>query len=419
MSVEISNIKARQILDSRGNPTVEVDILLNDGSFGRAAVPSGASTGVHEALELRDKNESKYHGKSVETAVKNVNMTISNKIIGEQFGSQAELDKFLIDLDGTENKSRLGANAILGVSLAYAWAVSKSKDQMLYEYIGSLYGNTNFNLPRPMFNILNGGEHAGWATDIQEFMVLPMGMEKFDDVIRFGSEVFISLQNLLNSKGFSTNVGNEGGFAPDVSSNLEALELIIEAIGKTKYELGKDVMLGFDVAASEFYDSESKSYKFGTDQTEMNSAEMVRWATKLIDEYPVASIEDPFAEDDWKAWKDFTAANSEKVQIVGDDLLVTNTDRIEKAIKEESCNSLLVKVNQIGTLTETLEAMGMSKKAGWSNVVSHRSGETEDVTISHIAVGTGCGQIKTGAPSRGERTAKYNELIRIAEGLRS
>ncbi len=415
LMAQITDILARQILDSRGNPTVEVDVLLDDNSFGRAAVPSGASTGAHEALELRDGDKSKYLGKSVEKAVENARTTILEAVKGKDFEEQSELDSFLNELDGTENKGNLGANAILGVSLAFAWANANSREQSLFEYIGDVYETEDYSLPRPMFNIMNGGKHANWSTDIQEFMVISHA-EMFSEQIQMGVEIFQHLGKLLEAKGLSTNIGNEGGYAPGFSSNQEAFEIISQAVEKAGYRLGEDVSFALDVAASEFYDAERNLYVLKTEDRELTTAEWSSYLDELMGKYPLISIEDPFGEDHWEAWQEFHATHKE-LQLVGDDLLVTNKDRVSKAIDTESCNALLVKVNQIGTLTETLEAMCTAQKAGWNNVVSHRSGETEDVTISHLAVGTACGQIKTGAPSRGERTAKYNELIRIAEEL--
>jgi len=414
----IKAIHARQIIDSRANPTVEADVILSDDSTGRAAVPSGASTGTHEALELRDTESESYLGKGVLRAVGNVNDKIANMLRGQEIVTQAELDAKLLALDGTENKASLGANAILAVSMAYAKAVAASRKQQLFEYVGEIYGvNGNYKLPRPMFNIMNGGKHANWATDIQEYMIIPMQAESWAQSLEMGCEIFLTLEKLLKAKDLSTNVGNEGGFAPALESNQQALDLIVEAVGKAGYQLGTDVKFGFDAAASEFYNPDTKNYDLKRDNVTYTSGQMVEWVASLTEKYPVASLEDMFSEDDWQAWTDLTAKIGANHQIVGDDLLVTNVKRVEKAIAEKACNSLLVKVNQIGTLTETFAAMKLSESAGWNNVLSHRSGETEDVTIAHIAVGTACGQIKTGAPSRGERTAKYNELLRIEEYL--
>ncbi len=415
--MKITNIKARQIFDSRGNPTVEADVMLEDGVMGRAAVPSGASTGKYEALELRDGDAKAYLGQGVLTAVANVNTKIHDLLVGKEDLSQKDLDNLMLELDGTEMKSNLGANAILAVSLAYAWAVSKFRGQQLYEYIGELYGNKDFKLPRPMFNIMNGGKHAEWATDIQEYMVLPMKSASWVESIKIGTEIYLTLGKLLKSKGYSINVGNEGGYAPALQSNKEALDLIVEAIGKAGYTLGDDVCVGFDAAASEFYNEETGNYELKRDKKTLTPDEMVEWVKQLSIDYPVVSYEDMFSQDDWASWTKLTALVGEKIQVVGDDLLVTNVKRIKEAIEKKSCNALLVKLNQIGTLTETLAAMRMAQDAGWNNVVSHRSGETEDITIAHVVVGTGAGQIKTGAPSRSERVAKYNELIRIEEHI--
>jgi len=411
----ISNLHAREIIDSRGNPTLEVDVTLSDGSFGSAAVPSGASTGKYEALELRDGDKARYGGKGVLTAVTNTKEKIFNAVKGKDFKTQEELDNFLIELDGTENKGSLGANAILGVSLAYAWAVSTSQKRPLYQYVGELYGNSNFVLPRPMFNIMNGGKHANWATDIQEYMVLPMNQKNFAETLRAGSEVYHALEKIIKGKGLSTQVGDEGGFAPLVGSNKEALDMIMQAIEAAGYKPGVDVKVGFDAAATEFFNEETSMYSLKRDNKTITIPEMVNWVGQLLENYPVESFEDMFSEDDFEGWGSFMAQYGSRVQLVGDDLLVTNAKRVAIAIEKKLCNALLVKVNQIGSLTETLAAMKMAEGAGWKSVMSHRSGETEDITIAHLAVGTGCGQIKTGAPSRSERTAKYNELLRIAE----
>ncbi|MBT4123860.1 MAG: phosphopyruvate hydratase [Candidatus Pacebacteria bacterium] len=413
--MKITHIHGRQVLDSRGNPTIEVEVTVEGNHMGRTTVPSGASTGTHEALELRDGSQA-YLGQGVLKAVENVNTTLSQALVGNDY-TQDSLDNFMIELDGTEKKEKIGANAILGVSLAFAWASSAAQGRPLYEYIGELYGTKKLILPRPMLNILNGGKHANWATDIQEYMVMPMTAPTWDEKLRTGAEIFQHLQKILKEKGYSTNVGNEGGFAPAVKSNTEALDLIVEAIDKAGYSLGDEVMIGFDAAATEFYNPETKNYELKRDQKILSSEEMVEWVIDLSRKYPVASFEDMLAEDDWAGWTSLTEKIGSTIQNVGDDLLVTNTKRIEEAITKKACNSLLVKLNQIGTLTETLQAMKLSENAGWTNVVSHRSGETEDVTIAHLVVGTGAGQIKTGAPSRGERTAKYNELTRIAEKL--
>lgn len=413
---KIAKVFARQIIDSRATPTVEVDLYLEDGSMGRAAVPSGASTGTHEALELRDGDKSKYLGKGVLKAVENVKTVIANEIVGKEYTTQEELDNALLSLDGTETKSNLGANAILGVSLAFAKAVAESRKMPLFKYINELYGSPALKLPRPMFNIMNGGKHANWSTDIQEFMIV-MPNAEYSDQVRMACEVFMNLEKVLKEKGLNTNIGNEGGFAPGFKSNEDALNLIVEAVEKSGYKMGTDVMFALDVASSEFYNAETKTYTLKTENKELSREEWMQRVISWTETHPFISIEDPFAEDDWASWSEFTAKVGSKLQIVGDDLLVTNVKRVERAITEKACNALLVKVNQIGSLTETLKAMKMAENAGWNNVMSHRSGETEDVTISHIAVGTGCGQLKTGAPSRGERTAKYNEIIRISEEI--
>jgi len=409
----VSKVFARQIIDSRANPTVEVDLYLSDGSMGRAAIPSGASTGTHEALELRDGDKSKWLGKTVLKAVENVNTVINNAIANKTFESQEALDSFLLQLDGTENKSNLGANAILGVSLAFAHATAASKKIPLFKLINEIYGG-EVKLPKPMFNIMNGGKHANWSTDIQEFMVV-IENRPYHEMLRAGCEIFLNLEKILKDTGLSINVGNEGGFAPGFANNEEAFSNIIQAIENAGYKPGVDVFFALDVASSEFYNSEKETYILKTENRELSPEVWMDTLSSWIEKYPFVSIEDPFAEDDWANWSKFTEKFGNNLQIVGDDLLVTNTKRVEKAINEHACNALLVKVNQIGTLSETFNAMRMGQKAGWNNVLSHRSGETEDVTISHIAVGTGCGQIKTGAPSRGERTAKFNELLRIEE----
>lgn len=415
--MKITNIKARQVIDSRGNPTVETDLEIDYKYIGRSTVPSGASTGKHEALELRDNDPKIYNGQSVLKAIENVNTKIKSALVRKENLHQNEVDDLLIELDGTEFKSNLGANAILSVSLAYAWAVSKANNQYLFEYIGQLYNNKNYILPRPMFNIMNGGKHANWATDIQEYMILPIKAKTWAEKLQVGCEIYHVLEKLLKKNGLSTNVGNEGGFAPAVTSNEQAIELIIKAVEEAGYKLGDDVALGFDAAASEYFNEETNKYELKRDKSIFTSKEMVDWIESLTKKYPIISLEDMLAQDDWEGWSDLTNRVGTKIQVVGDDLLVTNVKRIEQAIKQNSCNSLLVKLNQIGTLSETLAAMKLSTSAGWSNVVSHRSGETEDVTISHLVVGTGAGQLKTGAPSRGERTSKYNELIRIEEYL--
>lgn len=414
--MKVTKVHARQIIDSRANPTLEVDLYLQDGSMGRAAVPSGASTGTHEALELRDGDSNNYLGKSVLKAVDNVNTKIAAEIVEKEFESQEALDGALLKLDGTPNKSNLGANAILGVSLAYAHAMAKSRNIPLYKYVNEIYGSPKMVLPKPMFNIMNGGKHANWSTDIQEFMVI-IENRPYSEMLRAGCEIFLSLEKILKDKKMSINVGNEGGFAPGFKNNEEAFQVITEAITKAGYKLGEDVFFALDVASSEFYDAEKKKYILKTENKELTPEEWTNTLLGWIEKYPFKSIEDPFGEDDWESWSNFVAKTEGKLQVVGDDLLVTNVTRVQKAIDEKAANALLVKVNQIGSLTETLNAMKLAENAGWKNVTSHRSGETEDVTISHIAVGTGCGQIKTGAPSRGERTAKYNELLRIEEEI--
>ncbi len=417
--MKITDIKARQIFDSRGNPTIEADLTLDDRFMGRAAIPSGASTGKHEMLELRDGDKANYHGQGVLKAVNNVNTLIKDLLVGKENLTQAELDHLLIDLDGTSNKSHLGANAILSVSLAFAWAMSKAKGQQLFEYVGDLYGNKNYKMPRPMFNIMNGGKHAEWATDIQEYMIFPMKAASWVESIKIGTEIYLTLGKILKSKGYSINVGNEGGYAPALKSNQEALDLIVEAIETSGYKLGEEVSVGFDAAATEFYNEETGMYELKRDNKVLTKDEMIDWVVELSKKYPVVSYEDMLAEDDWESWVKLTARIGSTIQNVGDDLLVTNVERVAKAIEMKACNALLVKLNQIGSLTETLAAMKMAEAAGWNNVVSHRSGETEDVTIAHVVVGTGAGQIKTGAPSRSERVCKYNELIRIEEYLQN
>lgn len=413
---KISKLRARQIVDSRGEPTVEVDILLNDGSLGRASVPSGASTGAHEVLELRDGDEFAYLGKGVSKAVTNIENQIASAIVGKENLEQPELDKILIELDGTPTKSNLGANAILGVSLAYAKATAQSRGIQLYRYIAEMYGNSELSLPSPMFNIINGGRHADWATDIQEFMVV-IEAETYQKQLQGGMEIFGHLGKILKARGMNTNIGNEGGYAPGFGNNEEAFFVLGEAIENAGYKLGENVFYALDVASTEFYNSERGTYTLKTENKEMDKQEWTAMLKSWIEKYPFRSIEDPFAEDDWQSWSEFTNTYGSRLQIVGDDLLVTNKLRIEKAIEEKACNALLVKLNQIGTLTETLEAMRIAKTNGWNNIISHRSGETEDTTIAHLAVGTNSGQIKTGAPSRGERTAKYNELLRISEEI--
>lgn len=410
--IEIVDVVGREILDSRGNPTVEVEVYLEDGTMGRAAVPSGASTGIYEACELRDGDKSRYMGKGVENAVKNVNTEIAEALIGTNVLDQVAIDKMLIDLDGTPNKNRLGANAILGASLACAKAAAESLGTSLYNYIGGVNAK---QLPVPMMNILNGGSHADSNVDIQEFMIAPIGAPTFREALRMGAEVYHALKAVVKERGLSTGLGDEGGFAPNLDSNREALELIVEAIEKAGYKPGKDVALAMDVASSEFFDDKTKTYQFEGEA--QDTASMVEYYKQLITDFPIVSIEDPLSEDEWDDWKHLTEQIGDKVQIVGDDFFVTNPERLAKGIKLGAANALLVKVNQIGSLTETLEAVEMAHRAGYKTMTSHRSGETEDVTIADLAVATNSGQIKTGAPARGERVNKYNQLLRIEEAL--
>jgi len=413
----ITEIKAREILDSRGNPTIEVDVELESGAVGRAAVPSGASTGEHEAVELRDGDKKRYQGKGVLKAVANINDIISEAILDMDAMNQIEIDNTLIKLDGTPNKGNLGANAILGVSLACAKAVANTFDMPLYRYIG---GVNACELPVPMMNIINGGSHADSSVDMQEFMVMPVGASSFREALRMGTETFHALKSVLKEKGYSTSVGDEGGFAPNLKSNEEPLEHIVKAIEKAGFKPGKDIMIAMDPAASEFYDAKKKKYVFGkSDKSERTSEQMIEFYGKLIEAYPIISIEDGLAEDDWEGFALFTKKYGSKLQIVGDDLFVTNTERLKRGIKENSANSILIKVNQIGTLTETIQAVEMAKKAGYTAVVSHRSGETEDTTIADLVVALNTGQIKTGSASRTDRIAKYNQLLRIEEELGS
>ncbi len=414
--MDIARIHARQIIDSRGNPTVEADVILQDGTLGRAAVPSGASTGSNEAVELRDGTDA-FGGKAVMNAVNNVNTTIANALVGKNANDQRSIDEIMIKLDGTSNKGNLGANAILAVSLAVAKAAALSKGEPLYGYFRSLSTKTgDFVLPVPMMNIINGGKHAAGSTDIQEFMIMPVGAATFTDAIRMGAEIFHSLAKVLKANGYGTTVGDEGGYAPHVKNgNAEALELISTAVEKAGYELGKDVVLALDVAASELY-SDGK-YHLATENRSLSSDEMVDWLVELAEKYPIASIEDGLAEDDWAAWGKLTERMGTKIQIVGDDLLVTNVDFLKRGIDEKSANAILIKLNQIGTLSETIDAVTMARNAGWNAVISHRSGETEDTTIAHLVVGLATGQIKTGSMSRTDRVAKYNELLRIEEEL--
>jgi enolase len=408
----IERVHAREILDSRANPTVEVEITLFDGTIGRAAVPSGASTGVHEALELRDRDDGRYNGLGVVQAVANVNEKIAPILVGRSVLDQVAIDRAMLELDGTANKATLGANAILGVSLATAWAAANFMEVPLYRYLGGPSART---LPVPMMNILNGGKHAENSTDLQEFMIAPVGAPSFREALRIGAEVYHSLRKVLKSRGLATGVGDEGGFAPSLPNNEAAVEVILEAIEKAGYSPGKDIFLALDPAMSELY--EDGKYVLAREGRSLSSAEMVGFWEDWVSKYPIISIEDGMAEDDWEGWKLLTERLGCKVQIVGDDFLVTNVERLSKAIEQRAANSILIKVNQIGSLTETLAAIDMATRAGYTSVLSHRSGETEDVTISHLAVAVGAGQIKTGAPSRSERVAKYNELLRIEETL--
>ncbi len=412
-NITITQIKARQILDSRGNPTVEADVRLSDGSFGRAAVPSGASTGTFEAVELRD-GDSSYGGKSVMRAVENVNNTIAREIVGMSPFDQTAIDEKMISLDGTANKGNLGANAILAVSLAVAKASAKAKNLELFEYVNQLAGSVRMSIPMPMINIMNGGQHALGATDIQEYMVIPVGARSFADVMRMSAEVFHMLAKVLKNEGYPTTVGDEGGYAPKVSNgNFEPIQLISRAIGDAGYKLGDDFALALDVAASEFF--ENGSYNLSTEGKVLSADEMTRMYQSMVAEYPVVSIEDGLDEEAWEDWRKLTSILGDSIQLVGDDLFVTNVDRLNRGIESRAGNSILIKPNQIGSLTETIKAVLMAKEAGWTTVMSHRSGETEDVTIAHLAVGLGTGQIKTGSMSRSERIAKYNELLRISE----
>ncbi len=408
----IQSIKARQILDSRGNPTVEADVILNNGTLGRAAVPSGASTGSAEALELRDGGID-WSGKAVYQAVRNVNEVIAPALAGHDASDQAALDQIMLDLDGTDNKSKLGANAILSVSLAAAKAAASAKNQPLWRYVAEMTDSTPV-LPLPMMNVLNGGAHAAFATDIQEFMIICKGAQTFADTLKMGTEIFHALAKVLKNYDYPTTVGDEGGYAPRVrNGNREALALLSEAIQNASYELGRDVVFAMDAASSEFY--QEGRYELKCEGKSLSSSEMVDWLEALTNEFPIASIEDGLAENDWDGWKLLRERLGDRIQLVGDDLLVTNTSLIKRAITEQTANALLVKPNQIGSLTETIQAVKMAQNAGWRTVMSHRSGETEDTTISHLAVGLGCGQIKTGSLSRTDRVAKYNELLRIAE----
>lgn len=408
----ITDVYAREILDSRGNPTIEVEVYLEDGTIATAAVPSGASTGMFEAVELRDGDKSRYQGKGVLKAVENVNDIIGPAIIGYDATEQVAIDKLMIELDGTPNKGKLGANAILGVSMAVARAAAQSLDLPLFQYLG---GTNAKELPVPMMNIMNGGAHADNNVDIQEFMIMPVGAESFAQALRMCAEIYHTLKNVLKKKGLATGVGDEGGFAPNLGSNEEALQVIVEAVKEAGYEPGKDIKLAIDPASSEFY--KDGKYVLAGEGKEKTAAEMVEFYAALVEKYPIISIEDGLAEEDWEGWKLLTDKLGKKVQLVGDDLFVTNTERLSKGIKNDTANAILIKVNQIGTLTETFDAIEMAKRAGYTAVVSHRSGETEDTTIADIAVAVNAGQIKTGAPARSERVAKYNQLLRIEDLL--
>jgi enolase len=411
----ISEVFARQILDSRGNPTVEAEVVTENGIVGRAAVPSGASTGVHEAMELRDGDQSKYMGKGVLKAVDYVNNQINDALVGEYVFDQNDIDRIMLELDGTDNKSKFGANAILAVSLAVAKAAAEEAGQPLYRYIGGVNANT---LPIPLMNILNGGSHADNSIDFQEFMIMPVNAPTFSESLRMGVEVFHHLKSVLKSKGYSTNVGDEGGFAPNIKSNEEAIETVLMAIEKAGYRPGEDIYIAMDAAVSEMYNAESGMYTFHkSDKRRMNSAELVDYWTNWTSRYPILSIEDGLAEDDWDGWKQLTNAIGHKVQLVGDDLFVTNVKRLQMGIDQKVANSILVKVNQIGSLTETINTVNLATKNSYTNIMSHRSGETEDTTIADLAVALNSGQIKTGSASRTDRIAKYNQLIRIEEEL--
>ncbi len=411
----ITHVHARQILDSRGNPTVEAEVFTDEGAMGRAAVPSGASTGIHEAAELRDGDKKQYLGKGVLKAVKNVNTLIHNALIGLDVTDQTVIDQTMIDLDKTPNKSKLGANAILAVSMAAAKAAAEESGLSLYRYIGGTNAKT---LPVPMMNILNGGAHADNKIDFQEFMVMPVGAKSFSEGLRWGTEIFHTLKTVLKKKGFSTNVGDEGGFAPDIQSNEEAMETVLTAIQQAGFKTGSQIMIAMDADNSELWDAKGKCYVFKKSSgKKMKSEELVKFWENWCRQYPIASIEDGLAEDDWKGWKMLTEAVGSKVQLVGDDLFVTNVNRLERGINENIANGLLVKVNQIGTLSETIDAVTMAQNAGYNTIMSHRSGETEDATIADLAVALNCGQIKTGSASRSDRMAKYNQLIRIEEEL--
>ncbi len=410
--MKIQQVHAREVLDSRGQPTIEVDVLLKNGALGRATVPSGASTGEHEAVELRD-GEKRYLGKGVERAVRNVNRILAPRLRGKDAKDQEAIDRWMIELDGTPNKGNLGANAILGVSLAVAKAQARQQGLPLYRYLGGSRAKT---LPVPMLNVLNGGVHADNNVDVQEFMVIPLGMKSFAEALRAAAEIFQTLKKVLQGRGYSTSVGDEGGFAPRLKGNEEAIELLLEAVAQAGYRLGEQVALGLDVAASGFFEDGRYVFK-KSDGVKRGIEEMLRLYEEWVKKYPIISIEDPLGEDDWEGWKMLTELLGSKIQIVGDDIFVTNKQRLQRGIETRVANSILIKVNQIGTLSETLETMRLAKKTGYTTVISHRSGETEDVTIADLAVATNAGQIKTGAPCRGERTIKYNQLLRIEEEL--
>ncbi len=411
----IIDVKAREILDSRGNPTIEVEVMTEDGAVGIAAVPSGASTGTHEAVELRDNDKKRYGGKGVLKAVENVNELICNELIGFDVFEQRAIDKLMIELDGTPNKAKLGANAILGVSLAVAKAAAKESGQPLYRYLGGINAHV---LPVPMMNILNGGSHADNSIDFQEFMIMPVGAESFREGLRMGVEIFHALKTVLKKKGYSTNVGDEGGFAPNIKSNVEAIETVLIAIEAAGFKAGEDVMIAMDAAVSEFYDSKTGMYHFHKSTGEkLSSKDMVAYWTDWANKYPILSIEDGLAEDDWDGWAALTASIGDRVQLVGDDLFVTNVNRLQQGIDNNIANSILIKVNQIGSLTETVDAVNLATRNGYTTIMSHRSGETEDTTIADLAVALNCGQIKTGSASRSDRVAKYNQLLRIEEEL--
>jgi enolase len=415
METIIEDVIGREILDSRGNPTVEVEVTLMDGSVGRAAVPSGASTGVHEALEMRDGDKSRYLGKGVTNAVNNVNDEIADALIGWDALEQKAIDQTMIELDGTPNKSRLGANAILGASLAVAKAAANALGLPLYRYIGGVYAHV---LPVPMMNILNGGAHTGWqSTDAQEFMVMPLGAESFAEGLRWGAEIYHALKAVLKSRGYTALVGDEGGYAPALKANSEAVEVILEAIQKAGYKAGEQIGIALDPAASELYEEDTHLYNLRKEGRKLTGEQMVAFWKNWVDQYPIVSIEDGLAQDDWASWELMVKEMGDRIQIVGDDLLVTNPERVRKAIKDKAANALLVKLNQIGSLTETIEAVETCHRAGWRAVTSHRSGETEDSTIADLAVALNMGQIKTGAPARSDRVAKYNQLLRIEEQL--